>query len=82
LLTGRTVQVTWTDVADETRYEVQRCRRSFISCSFSTIASNVAAGTTLLDNTVTSSGTYRFRVRACNAKGCSAYTQAPDLAVP
>jgi hypothetical protein len=82
VLTGRTVRVTWTDVANETRYEVQRCRSLFGGCSFSTIASNVAADTTFIDNTVTFPGTFRFRVRACNAKGCSAYTQAPDLAVP
>jgi hypothetical protein len=82
ILTGRTVRVAWTDVANETRYEVQRCRRSLLGCSFSTIASNIAAGATFLDNTVTSAGTYRFRVSACNSQGCSAYTQAPDIAVP
>jgi hypothetical protein len=47
---------------------VQRCQRSFTgSCSFSTIAANVPPNTTFIDNTVTSVGTYRFRVRACNA---------------
>lgn len=80
LLTGRKIHVTWTDVANETRYEVQRClRRFFSSCSFSTIASNVPSNTTFIDNTVTSAGTYRFRVRACNAGGCSGYTQSPDV---
>jgi hypothetical protein len=59
---------------------VQRClRRFFSSCSFSTIASNVPPNTTFIDNTVTSAGTYRFRVQACNAGGCSGYTQSPDV---
>lgn len=82
VLTGRTVRVTWTDVANETRYEVQRCKRNLSVCSFSTIASNLAPGTTHFDNMVTSAGSYRFRVRACNARGCSSYTLAPDVTVP
>jgi hypothetical protein len=82
VLTGRKIHVTWSNVADETGYEVQRCQRSFSgSCSFSTVAANVPPNTTSIDNTVTSGGTYRFRVRACNANGCSAYTQSPEIRV-
>lgn len=80
---ARQVKVSWNDNAtNETRYEVQRCRLSFGFCSYSTVTTSLAAGTTSYNNTVSSAGTYRFRVRACNSSGCSAYGVSNNLAVP
>jgi hypothetical protein len=85
-LTGvfRQVHLVWTDNATtETSYQVQRCRISFGTCSYSTITgSPFAANTTSLNNTVSSSGTYRFRVRACNGSTCTAYGVSNNIAVP
>jgi hypothetical protein len=82
VLTGRKIHITWSNVADETRYEVQRCKLDVTgTCSFSTVAPNVPPNTTFIDTTVTSAGTYRVRVRACNANGCSAYTQSHEIRV-
>jgi hypothetical protein len=82
VVSSRTIRAKWVDVADETRYEVQQCRKSWTTgtCSFSTVASNLPPDTTSFDYTVSSQGTYRFRVRACTI-GCSSYTQAPDVFV-
>ena len=80
---ARQVRVNWNDNAtNETRYEVQRCRLSFGFCSYSTVTTSLAAGTTSYNNTVSSAGTYRFRVRACNSSGCSAYGVSNNIAVP
>lgn len=81
--TPRVFKVSWTDVAvNETSYQVQRCRLSFGFCSYSTVTgSPFAANTNTINNTVSSAGTYRFRVRACNASGCSAYVTSNNIAI-
>lgn len=80
----RQVRVSWTDVAtNETSYQVQRCRLTFGFCSYSTVTgSPFAANTNTILNTVSSAGTYRYRVRACNGSTCSAYVTSNSLAVP
>lgn len=82
----RMVQVTWTDNAiNETRHELQRCRVNFGSCLFSSVNINVPGvppGTPSYTNTVSSAGNYRFRLRACNPSGCSAYGTSAFIAVP
>lgn len=85
--TPRQVHLVWTDNATtETSYQVQRCRLSFGFCSYSTITgSPFAANTTSINNTVSSAGTYRFRVRACRTSGsplCTSYTVSNNIAVP
>jgi hypothetical protein len=79
----RMVAVTWTDIAvNETSYEVQRCRLFGTRCSFSNVATGLAANTISYTNTVSSAGTYRFRVRARNASGTSAYGTSGNIVVP
>ncbi len=77
MLTGpRAVRVTWANVAAETRYEVQRCGYIGRTCSYSVVAPNVPADTTLFDDSVALPnpvGSYSYRVRACNGSGCSAW---------
>ncbi|HVO89555.1 MAG TPA: triple tyrosine motif-containing protein, partial [Casimicrobiaceae bacterium] len=75
----RQFQVTWTDVATETSYTVQRCQRVSAVCNYATVASNVAANTTSLLNTVRTDGVYSFRVQACNAFGCSGFAVTNDI---
>jgi hypothetical protein len=84
-LTGvtRQVRVTWTDNSTiETRYQVQRCKIVSGFCSYSTVASSLPANTTGYSNTVATAGTYRFRVRACQATPCTAYGTSNTIAVP
>ena len=81
--TPRQVEVTWTDNAvNETRYERQRCRIFFGFCTYSTLTPTLSPNTTSFTNIVPSAGTYRFRVRACNLAGCSAYATTSNIAVP
>ncbi len=81
-LTGRRVRVTWTNAGNDIRYQVQRCRRTPSgTCFFSTIAFNRTPETPFIDTPVIFPGTYRFRVRACKDRACSAYTEAPDIMV-
>jgi hypothetical protein len=82
----RLVQVTWTDNAvNETRYELQRCRVSFGVCSWANVnlsVPSVPPGTPSYTNNVVYAGTYRFRIRAANADGVSAYGTSPFITVP
>jgi hypothetical protein len=79
----RMVAVTWVDNAvNETSYEVQRCRLFGSFCSFANVATGLAANTISYTNTVSSAGTYRFRVRARNASGTSAYGTSGNIIVP
>jgi hypothetical protein len=81
LIATRLVRVTWTDVANETAYNVQRCRVGW-GCTFTALASNLPAGATQLDDTVPGAGTYGYRVQACNAGGCSPWATTANIAVP
>lgn len=77
----RTVRVTWTNVAGETRYEIERCQ-GVRSCSFQPLVSNVPADSASYDDVVPASGAYGYRVRACNGSGCSAWAQTTLVSVP
>jgi hypothetical protein len=80
--TPRQVHLVWTDNATtETRYEVQRCRITFGLCRYSTVVSSLAANTISYNNTVSSAGTYRFQVRACNTS-CTPYGVSNNIPVP
>jgi aqualysin 1 len=69
------VTLTWTDQSvNETSFEVQR--RQLVDGvweSWSTIATPAANVSTHSDTGVTASSRYRYRIRSCNADGCSAY---------
>ncbi|MCC6869846.1 MAG: hypothetical protein IT522_13590, partial [Burkholderiales bacterium] len=45
------------------------------------VAPNVAAGSTSYDDVVSAAGTYAYRVRACNASGCSAWASTATINV-
>jgi Putative Ig domain len=65
---GFTVNLGWTDVSGETRYEVDWARSS--SGPFSPLTSTSTNVTTTNDFPF-SAGWYYYRVKACNASGCS-----------
>ena len=84
LIGPRMVRVTWANVASETGYNVERCLANR-SCTYAPVASNLPADTTTYDDTITAAnpaGPYSYRVRACNATGCSAWATAPNVNVP
>jgi hypothetical protein len=66
--------VSWSDVANEVGYQVQRCQGSGCT-SFANVGSQLAAGTTSYNDTgLTASTTYRYQVVAKAATGCSDQT--------
>ena len=84
LIATRVVRVTWTNVANETGYNVERCL-AIRSCAFVSVAANRPADTTSYDDTIPAAspaGPYTYRVRACNATGCSAWATAANVNVP
>lgn len=84
LIAPRTVRVTWADVSGESSYTVQRCINQKV-CVFATIAPNVAADTTQLDDFIPAgagSGNFGYRVQACNGSGCSGWATSAMVFVP
>ncbi|MEK7631031.1 MAG: GBS Bsp-like repeat-containing protein [Patescibacteria group bacterium] len=72
--TSSRVRLNWGASSGADEYEVSRCANAGCSPSYyATVSSN-----TYLNTSVTSGTLYRYRVRACNAGGCSANT-APIL---
>lgn len=71
-LTATSAMLTWTNTArNATRLVVQRCKGNGCS-SFVTIATLPSDSAQFSDTTLTRRNTYRWRVRAGNAKGLSA----------
>jgi len=68
------INLTWTDNAgNETGFKIERCKGS--TCTNFTQIATVAANATSYSNTkLSASTTYRYRVRAYNAAGNSAYS--------
>jgi len=81
LVATRTFRIGWTDVAGETRYEVERCV-SGRACAYVSVASNVPANAASYDDLVPAAGLYAYRVRACNGTGCSAWAATTALRAP
>jgi hypothetical protein len=84
LIASRTVRVTWTNVASETGYNVERCLATR-TCTYVSVAANRPANTTTYDDVIplsSGSGPYSYRVQACNASGCSAFAIAANVNVP
>ncbi|MFZ9126963.1 MAG: S8 family serine peptidase, partial [Steroidobacteraceae bacterium] len=73
------VTVSWTDVADETGYELQR---AIGTGGFATIANLGADVTSRVDTGLSGSTTYRYRVRASNAGGASSYSTEASVTTP
>lgn len=83
--TGSSVSLTWADNANnEDRFEIQL--RPATSSSWTQAATLGANYTLALIDGLTAGTTYVFHVRACNASGCSAYSNeaqaAPKLPRP
>lgn len=74
------VGVTWTDNAtNETNYDVQRCRVRFSRCSFSAVATLGVDAIQYNDSGLVAGATYRYRVRARNAAGSSAWVVSNNV---
>lgn len=73
------VRLSWIDMSsDESAFEVER---EFVSTGTRTILS-AAAGAELLIDLAAPSGSLRYRVRACNSAGCSAWSATVSIDVP
>ena len=68
------INLTWTDNAtNESGFQIERCRGA--TCTNFTLIATVSANVTSFSNTGLSANTsYRYRVRAYNASGTSAYS--------
>ena len=79
------VRVTWSNVAAETNYVVDRCQGSPFGggCLIYVNVATPAADTTFFDNAGgTSRATYIYRVQACNGNGCSQYAFTNSVTLP
>jgi subtilisin len=76
------INLTWTDNAsNETGFKIERCKGS--TCTNFTQIATVGPGITSYQNTgLASNTTYRFRVRAYNAAGNSAYSNIAAATTP
>ncbi len=71
--TVSTVTLRWTDTSsNEDNVRVERCQGT--KCSPQYRAQLSANSTSYVDTGLARSTTYRYRLQACNATGCSAYT--------
>lgn len=78
------IRVTWTDVAGETGYNVERCAKGR-SCLPARVATELPAGTATFDDILAAgapAGPYSYLVQACNVSGCSRWTGSPRIAAP
>ena len=76
-----TVVLTWSDDStNETYFRIERCKGTKCTPSYLT---TVEAGTTSYQDTgLARSTSYRYRVQACNAAGCSAYSSTVTVKTP
>jgi len=74
---GPVVSITWFDnSSDESSFHLERKTGSG---SFQEIAVLEADSTSYSDSSVSTGVTYTYRVRACNAAGCSAYSNTGSI---
>lgn len=75
---GAATSLVWADnSADETGFEIERCTSTATGCAFAPLATTLANQYLYLDNTPISA--YRYRVRAVNAAGASAWSAEAAL---
>jgi hypothetical protein len=73
------IRLSWIDASsDETSFEVER---EFVSSGARTTLS-AAAGAELLIDLAAPAGALRYRVRACNSAGCSAWSSTVSIDLP
>ncbi len=75
------VTVTWTDVANEKTYSLQRAKNDAFTLS-ATTASGIAAGVTTKTQTLGRNMTFYYRVRAKNAFGYSPWSNIMSILTP
>src|SRR5690606_22761771 len=74
------VELEWSDNShNESRFEIQRAVEDG---AFQPLASVDAGETTYTDTGVEEDTDYRYRVRACNDAGCSAWSEALEVSTP
>ena len=73
---GAALSLSWKDnSSNESEFRIERKNADGSWVQIGTRAANSAQDTvSFMDNTLTTQGTYTYRVRACNADGCSAYS--------
>jgi len=77
------VKLTWTDNANnETGFSIQRCSGSSSCADFSDLTTVGAGVTTYSDTGLSRRTWYRYRVRAYNAGGPSAYSNVAGVRTP
>jgi hypothetical protein len=77
---GTTANVSWTDVATETGYYVERCSGANCSTGFTVVGNSLPADTIIFNDTgLTLGTTYGYRVRAHNDGGYSSYSSIAYL---
>jgi serine protease len=84
VLSGSSIRVQWTDgSANEASFVVSRAPVSSAGVvgAFADIAT-LAPNQVLFNNTGLAVGAYRYRIRACNAAGCSVGTISATLVIP
>lgn len=74
------VDLSWSDTGNENRYVVQR--RVYPGGLWGLLAEPAANTATYSDLTTSAGITYRFRVRACNGAGCSAWNTPAPVTTP
>ena len=80
VLSSTQARLAWNDVAGESHYQVQRRTRMGATWGvWTSIASPVANATSYNDTGLMAATTYRHRIRACNADGCSPWTTGPTV---
>ncbi|MFH1016804.1 MAG: fibronectin type III domain-containing protein [Pseudomonadota bacterium] len=79
---GNQIVLTWQDnSSNETRFEIERCEGT--GCTNYALYAQVGAGVaTFTDSSVVAGTTYCYRVRACNADGCSGYSNIFCTLIP
>jgi hypothetical protein len=70
---GSYMHVAWTDVSSETGYQIQRRQQSGTTYTAWSTPIDRYMDVTSIEDYVPAGGVYQYRVRACNAGGCSAY---------
>jgi predicted phage tail protein len=83
-LAANTIRVQWTDgSSNETSFALERAPVSATGVvgAFGPVAT-LAPNQVLFNNGGVAAGTYRYRVRACNAAGCSAWAATANVVLP
>jgi hypothetical protein len=70
---GNYMLVSWSDVATETSYQIQRRQQSGDTWGSWTTPLDRYMNTTSIEDFATPNGVFQYRVRACNAGGCSSF---------